>query len=318
MEETSSLAPILRAVLARDRSLLGRREELLAALDAQARDVNVFEYGSLKRALRDSTVGETLYAADALGSEAREQARTEALASLRALGMQERVVQRVVDTIVEALAWGEEPAAGAEPVAPEILPPEAEPLPGGEPPVWQTTPAGAFSSAEGVPAETSSPAATTTTPPSGSFVPAASAASTGGFVSAAPAAPASPASPVWSCRCGQTGNRGRFCVGCGRSRAEGEVPPEAVWDCICGHHANKGRFCVACGRAQADGDARTHASLIWACTCGHRGNKGKFCVGCGRSRAEGEVSLWDCVCGHTGNAGRFCVACGRSRDDGAR
>ena len=33
-----------------------------------------------------------------------------------------------------------------------------------------------------------------------------------------------PQSTTWSCRCGRTGNLGKFCIGCGRSRAEGEVP----------------------------------------------------------------------------------------------
>lgn len=91
------------------------------------------------------------------------------------------------------------------------------------------------------------------------------------------------------------------------------VPASGPWTCICGHTGNKGRFCTACGRSREDGDLCTHASLIWACTCGKRTNKGNFCTACGRSRAEGEVALWTCSCGHAGNAGAFCVQCGKHR-----
>lgn len=58
------------------------------------------------------------------------------------------------------------------------------------------------------------------------------------------------------------------------------------WDCACGQKGNTGKFCVRCGRSRADGETQGGP---WTCQCGTTGNTGKFCVGCGRSRTEGEV-----------------------------
>ena len=53
----------------------------------------------------------------------------------------------------------------------------------------------------------------------------------------------------WSCpSCGETGNRGAFCSGCGK-------PKPALWDCpSCGEKGNKGAFCSGCGKPK-DGQA---------------------------------------------------------------
>ena len=105
MEESQSFAAVLRDVLAEDRTLLGRRAELLAALDARADDVDFLTYSAFQQAIHDSTVGERLLAADALDDNARRTACMEARAELRAHGMQERAIGSVVQTIVAALGW---------------------------------------------------------------------------------------------------------------------------------------------------------------------------------------------------------------------
>ncbi|MEF2884248.1 MAG: SPFH domain-containing protein [Ruminococcus sp.] len=75
----------------------------------------------------------------------------------------------------------------------------------------------------------------------------------------------------WSCpSCGETGNRGAFCSGCGK-------PKPALWDCpSCGEKGNKGAFCSGCGKPKP---------ALWDCpSCGEKGNKGAFCSGCGKPK----------------------------------
>lgn len=291
MEESQSLGALLREVLARDRSLLGRREELLAVLEAHVTGAQVWAYRSLARAVRETTVAELLLAADAQDAAGRGQATLDAAETLRALGMQERALHRVIDALVEGLGWDEDaadaaavpqeaPADSATGTGPRdegtaVQPPEAAP-----PEIVDAE----IVDAEfvDVPAD-GGPAAPAVILPEDAPAPGARPPVT----DAVPAPPSVPAA----------------------------VPLPAVWTCICGHAGNKGRFCTACGKSRDDGDSRTHASLVWACCCGRRGNKGKFCTACGRPRAEGEVALWTCTCGHS-NAGRFCTACGRSRAEG--
>ena len=75
----------------------------------------------------------------------------------------------------------------------------------------------------------------------------------------------------WSCpSCGETGNRGAFCSGCGK-------PKPTLWDCpSCGEKGNKGAFCSGCGKPKP---------TLWDCpSCGEKGNKGAFCSGCGKPK----------------------------------
>ena len=75
----------------------------------------------------------------------------------------------------------------------------------------------------------------------------------------------------WSCpSCGETGNRGAFCSGCGK-------PKPALWDCpSCGEKGNEGAFCSGCGKPKP---------TLWDCpSCGEKGNKGAFCSGCGKPK----------------------------------
>lgn len=80
----------------------------------------------------------------------------------------------------------------------------------------------------------------------------------------------------WTCSCGQTGNKGKFCSNCGSPKP---AEPEA-WTCpSCGHSANKGKFCSNCG------SPRPADNGPWTCPeCGETGNTGKFCAGCGKPR----------------------------------
>ena len=75
----------------------------------------------------------------------------------------------------------------------------------------------------------------------------------------------------WSCpSCGETGNRGAFCSGCGK-------PKPTLWDCpSCGETGNRGAFCSGCGKPKP---------TLWDCpSCGEKGNKGAFCSGCGKPK----------------------------------
>ena len=81
----------------------------------------------------------------------------------------------------------------------------------------------------------------------------------------------------WTCpTCGQTGNTGKFCPGCGSAKP---ADPEE-WTCPkCGQTGNKGKFCPGCG------SPRPADSASWECpSCGQKDNTGKFCAGCGKPR----------------------------------
>ena len=74
----------------------------------------------------------------------------------------------------------------------------------------------------------------------------------------------------WTCSCGQTGNTGKFCMGCGRPR-----PEQSSWKCVCGT-VNTGKFCSECGKPRPENTA-------WTCSCGAV-NQGKFCSECGKAK----------------------------------
>lgn len=74
----------------------------------------------------------------------------------------------------------------------------------------------------------------------------------------------------WSCSCGQSGNTGNFCQGCGAKKPA----PAGTWTCSCGA-TNTGNFCQGCGSKKP--------SANWTCSCGTT-NTGNFCQGCGSKR----------------------------------
>ena len=80
---------------------------------------------------------------------------------------------------------------------------------------------------------------------------------------------AAPAADGWTCACGHSGNKGKFCEECGAAQPN-------VWDCpACGHKGNKGKFCEECGAPQ---------KTSWDCSCGQKNNTGKCCPECGAKR----------------------------------
>ena len=83
-------------------------------------------------------------------------------------------------------------------------------------------------------------------------------------------AAAGAAAGEWTCSCGQTGNTGKFCMGCGRPK-----PEQNSWKCVCGT-INTGKFCSECGKPRPENTA-------WTCSCGAV-NQGKFCSECGKAR----------------------------------
>ena len=90
----------------------------------------------------------------------------------------------------------------------------------------------------------------------------------------------------WSCSCGKTDNRGRFCEECGKPK-----PAAAGWTCGCGN-VNQGKFCTECGKMKPQG------APLYKCDkcgwepeeCGHelKANQ-KFCPECGDIFDENDI-----------------------------
>ena len=114
----------------------------------------------------------------------------------------------------------------------------------------------------------------------------------------------------WTCACGQTGNTGKFCQGCGSPKPEPK--PAGSWTCKCGATVT-GKFCPECGTKKPEENAG------WTCSCGAV-NKGKFCPECGAKKPEG-IPQYKCdKCGWEPPKGtkapKFCPECGDPFDNG--
>ncbi len=94
--------------------------------------------------------------------------------------------------------------------------------------------------------------------------------------------PAGTAVLGWTCSCGHTDNRGKFCEECGATK-----PAAAGWICGCGE-VNQGKFCTNCGSKKPEG-----APLYRCDKCGWEpddpANPPKFCPECGDAFDENDI-----------------------------
>jgi len=111
---------ILREVLAEDKSLLGRRDELLATLEKKVPSTLRRDFTSIKKAI-SLNVGEKFL----VGEQDKEATKKNVAETLKAAGMQAARIDFVVETFTGALDWDKPKPAESELTKSE--PPEPEP-----------------------------------------------------------------------------------------------------------------------------------------------------------------------------------------------
>lgn len=112
----------------------------------------------------------------------------------------------------------------------------------------------------------------------------------------------------WACSCGQQGNTGKFCQGCGSPKPA----PAEGWKCTCGSMAT-GNFCPQCGAKKPAADEG------WTCSCGAL-NQGRFCPQCGSPKPAAAPQYKCDKCGWVPEQGaplpKFCPQCGGPFNNG--
>ncbi|GHU38791.1 virion core protein [Clostridia bacterium] len=108
-----------------------------------------------------------------------------------------------------------------------------------------------------------------------------------------------------------------FAMGQRQAQTQAQAPAPQVsagWTCTCGHTGNKGKFCAECGKPQP----APVSAEGWTCVCGAV-SKGKFCAECGKPKPAGEL-LYKCdKCGwepeDPKHPPKFCPECGDVFDE---
>lgn len=126
MEKQQTLADLLKQLLAADRTLLARSDDLVTELKQHPPKGfrALRERRSIERALRETRTGERLLTADGGTAEAQAAVIEQALADLLAIGMQEDAALRTLEILVGALGWdaGDATDAPAPPAPPDDEP----------------------------------------------------------------------------------------------------------------------------------------------------------------------------------------------------
>lgn len=119
----NSVQEILKEILAKDINLLNSRDDLIKQLSDKVSGSATRELNPIRKALQNN-VGEVLLSANIDGSEeAKEEAKNKIIKILQEQNLQERAINKTIDTFVYALDWNkpkeQPPEIKEEPILPQ-------------------------------------------------------------------------------------------------------------------------------------------------------------------------------------------------------